>query len=161
MSYCFVCWFSGGPYMELECGFISYLPRNCVMKAIKSASNYDLMMPDIDSSPKKKLVEAISLPTLVASWLYQAGAPPFLQQYPGLQGEVSCIWGIRVRSWRFYHRKFPHRPRNRQGRCRSEVRARPETYSLAGLGASSDLCGRCTCVSHVIAIRDQSRSMVG
>lgn len=39
--------------MELECGFISYLPRNCVMKAIKSASNYDLMMPDVDSSPKK------------------------------------------------------------------------------------------------------------
>jgi len=31
----------------------------------------------------------------------------------------------------------------------------------AGLGASSDLRGRCTCVSHVSAIRELRRSMVG
>lgn len=31
----------------------------------------------------------------------------------------------------------------------------------AGLGASSDLLGRCTCVSHVIVIRELRRSMVG
>lgn len=52
--------------MGLKWSFISYPPRNCVIKAIKSASGYDLPMHDADSSSKKKLVEAIWLPTLVA-----------------------------------------------------------------------------------------------
>lgn len=52
--------------MGLKWSFISYPPRNCVMKAIKSASGYDLKISDVDSSSKKKLVDEIWLPTLVA-----------------------------------------------------------------------------------------------
>lgn len=49
--------------MGLKWGFRSYLPRNCVMKAIKSASGYDLTMSDADSSSKK-------------SWWRQSGCQP-------------------------------------------------------------------------------------
>ncbi|OEC52491.1 hypothetical protein A9G04_13135 [Aeromonas sp. ANNP30] len=79
-------------------------------------------------------MERVWLPTLVTPSLYQADVSAFLQQHFALQGGEPWIGGIRIGSWLFYHHQFPRWPRSRHGRSKSEVRNRPEAYSLAGLG---------------------------
>lgn len=101
--------------MGLKYGFRSYLLRNCVIKALKSASGYDLPMPDADSSSKKSRWRQSGCQPLSHHDFIRPMSPCFYSNPPLYWGENHGLGGYGLAVGCFISANCTGRWTNRQG----------------------------------------------
>ena len=125
--------------MGLKWSFISYPPRNCVMKAIKSASGYDLKISDVDSSSKKSWWRKSGCQPLSHHDFIRPMSPCFYSNPPFYRGASHGLGGYGLAVGCFISANCTGRWTNRQGGSKGQVCIKPEAYSVAGLAGLAGL----------------------